>query len=293
MLKTLAVVAITLAVVYAGGEGGGGSSSRRVESLARSTNARYSAPIQYPCRFDCMQIVNKNSGLPLFASCQNSVIKYNGDFFGQQAQPGFAINYQCLTPTTYAQYFTSRNKLATVIDICQNTAHKCRKLLNQQYVTAPGNSNSFPGLPALDTLALRTTSLYYQWYSQFESIRTINNVVRCPASYKAASAGRNGRNRCNCDLVNFPELFSASSPKMPTSVSDSYRNKNQIPNPVNPASSYVDGFFGNYTDINPFPSVDGDRATLLLQARLVLPTISRPVHLGCIDDDVDITEECD
>lgn len=240
-----------------------------------------------------MQLVTASTKAPLFSTCTNSVISYSGDYFGAQQNPGFNINFQCLTPTTYSNFFTSRAKLATVIGICQNAQHGCKKAGNQVFNTAAGSNNAYAGLPSLQSLALVTTSKYYQWYSQYASISVVNNVVRCPTAYVAAAPGLAGINRCNCNLVNFPELFTATNAKMPSSTSDSYRTISDIPSPVNPYSSYSLGFLGQYSNINPFPSVSGSAAALLLQARLVQPTITHPVHLGCIDDDVDITSECD
>jgi hypothetical protein len=288
-MKVAIVLLALVAYAYASGECSG---CRRVESLARSTNSQYSAPIAYPCRFDCKQIVTSNNNQPLFASCSNSIISYGGDYFGAQQTPGFNINFQCLTPSTYQNFLTSRSKLAYVLDTCQNQQHGCRKTGGQTFTTTAGSNKAYAGIPALSTLALRTTSLYYQWYSLYASMRVVNNVVRCPTNFRPGRSRGRG-NSCNCDLVNFPELFSGASPKMPTATSDGYKSSSDVPSPVNPYSSYVQGFLGNYSSINPFPNVAGDRDSLLSQARLVLPVVSHPVHLGCIDDSVDITSACD
>jgi len=250
----------------------------------------YSGAIDYPCRFDCLQLVTKSTGAAIFGSCSSSVVSYAGDYFGKTGN-NFAIDYQCFTPATYQNYFASRGKLAHLISICQDSTHRCRKSNGQTFNTDAGNNNQYAGLPNIANLGVVTTSKYYQWYSQFTNLVVINNVVRCPSTYLR---NRNGINKCNCDLIEIPELFSASNAKMPTATSDTYKKVSDVPTPVSPYTSYVQGFLGNFsTPINPGPTVQGDRRALLSAARLVLPQVSVAVHLGCVDDDVDITSECD
>jgi len=283
---TLAVLVALVATAMSSTSGGGGSARRQI----RAVNGRVNTPIQYPCRFDCLQLVTKHNNQPLFRSCQNSIVAYTGDFYGKEAT-AFSINYQCFTPDTYQTYFASRGKLAHLVNLCQDNAHRCVGR-SGALDTTPGQGNVYSGLPNIADLAVVTTSKYYQWYSQFSNMAVVNNVVRCPANFRS---NRAGRNQCNCDLVQVPELFEkVTNPAMPTAASDAFKEPSDVPTPVTPYSSYVLGFLGNFSaTINPFPSVDGDSAQLVSQARLVVPKVHVAVHLGCIDADVDITSECD
>jgi len=226
---------------------------------------------------------------PLFQSCSNSIVAYSGDYYGAPSGRGFNINYQCFTPASYQNLLTSRGKLARIVELCQDTTHNCRRVNNGRFNTAPGNNNAYSGLPQLANLKVITTAKYYQWYSQYVNLAVVNNVVRCPTSF------RGGRgNSCNCDRVVYPELFSSSNPAMPSANSDRYKVVDDVPSPIAPYSSYARGFIGNFsTAIVPGPTVTGNVAALLAQARLVIPSISNPVFLGCIDESVDLTNECD
>jgi hypothetical protein len=116
----------------------------------------------------------------------------------------------------------------------------------------------------------------------------VNNVVRCPPSLTVAPASS-----CNCNVL-YPNLFeNIASPRMPTATSDSFRVTADVtPNPVTPYSSYVQGFLGNYNNINPYPSVQGSAADLLQQALSIVPGVVSPVNLNCIDSEVNIISEC-
>jgi len=283
-MKTIIALALLVAVVSATGVGGG-------QRKKPKTNGNVNDAIEYPCRFDCLQLVTKNNKQPLFASCRNSIISYGGDFFGDRKGNGFEINYQCFTPSTYQTLLASRGKLAHVINTCQSNQNRCRRANGSTFNTDAGNNKQYSGLPNIASLAVITTSKYYQWYSLFSNLQVVNNFVRCPAALKR---DRRGRNKCNCDLFAVPDLFEdLNNPKMVTSASDNYKKPSDVPSPVNPYSSYVNGFLGNYSGINPFPNVAGDGRQLAQQARAVNPRVLLPVNLGCIDDDVDITSDCD
>jgi hypothetical protein len=289
VLTLVAVIALAAAVsCSASGDGGPGGRRLDISKLINLGNGRTRQPISYPCRFDCKQLITKSTGQPLFSTCQDSIVSYGGDYFGKSATPGFDIDFQCFTPETYKDYFASRGKIANLINICQDRNHRCRRPLNRQFDTS--SAQNYAGIPNLATLAVKTTVKYYQWYSLFSSMKFVNNVVRCPASYRPS---RTRRNSCNCDLINFPELFSVANPKMPTTTSNGFVTAANVPTPVSPYTSYVNGFLGQYNNINPSPSVEGVLSQLVSQARQVTPAISYPVVLSCIDDDVDITDECD
>jgi hypothetical protein len=290
-MKIVIVLLALVAVVYGSGECNGCNTRRDTQTLARavdSVESRNRQPKRFPCRFDCMQLVSKSNNQPLFASCQSSILAYSGDYFGDTKNPGFDIDFQCFTPSTYQNYFTSRAKLAFVIGQCQNAQHGCRKAGGRSYDVS--KDRNYAGLPNINTLAVRTTAKYYQWYSLFSNIDVVNNVLRCPASFdESRSRGRS----CDCSNVIYPELFVAASPKMPSAISDTYVSATDIPSPVSPSATYVNGFLGNYSNINPVPYIEGEPATLVSLARQVTPVIRTAVFLQCIDDDVDITSQCD
>jgi hypothetical protein len=286
-MKVVILVLAIIAAVYCGNQTG----DRRIpksEKNARLVNDVFSAPVVHPCKFDCLQLVNKADGSALFSSCANSVVSYTGDYYGNvQRGGGFNINYQCFTPDSYNTQLTSRGKLAYVIGLCQDSRHRCVKAGGATFDTNP--AGNYSGLPKIANLKVVTTAKYYQWYSLYNNVRVVNNVVRCPPSFRL----NHNNNGCNCDSVQYPELFDNPNAQMPTAASDAYSTASEVPTPVNPYSSYVNGFMGDFSNINPSPTVSGNAASLLLEARLVLPTIKTTAVLGCISNDVDITGECD
>jgi hypothetical protein len=293
MRNTIAIATVVLAVVANTVVATSGSCSTCKRRPVPLLHGHFRSPVSLPCRFDCMQFITKNTKQTLFASCRNSVIAYEGDYFGTQQPPGFSISFQCLMPMTYQTFFTSRAKLAYVIGLCQNQHHACRRSGSPSvFNTAPGTDSSYPGLPSLADIALQTTAKYYQWYSQYMSVRVVNNIVRCPSHFKADRA-RFKTSPCGCQQISYPELFSGPNPKMPSAVSNGYTVAADVPSPVSPNPSYVQGFLGNYSGVTSGPIVEGDAEQLLAQARMVTVRVMHPVHLGCIDGDVDIITQCD
>jgi len=281
-MRVLAVILLLSFVALAHCGGGIYSAKRDLPRLPNTVTA-----LQYPCRFDCKQLVTGSAKTPLFASCSvSSVVAYTGDFFGQNGSGAFNIDFQCFTPNMYQNFYASRGKVANLLSICQDHNHGCRKTGGATYNTAAGAQNNFPGVPALNTLSVVTTPMYYQWFAQYEAITFINNVLHCPASFTPPSGNENA---AICSLFHYPELFNGANPLMPSTTSNSFTTTSTVPSPVNPHTSYVQGFLGNFTNINPYPSTSGDSETLLQEIEYAVTAV---VLHGCTDPSVNIMGQC-
>jgi hypothetical protein len=247
---------------YGGGSGRGVKALRGVRTISLQFNK------QLPCRFDCTMFNRISTSAPLFDSCTDPIISYNGDHFTNSTTG--EIEYRCFSPRTWNSYISSPGKLSQVVQLCQEKG--CLRSGDESLF----NSTTMPEWS--DLIATTTLPMYY-WYGQYKTMYPSLGLVRCP-------------NALTNPFEPLEEACPTSSPVEFFSTASTMQSQSDTQISCS-GSDFCEEFSGLNTTTVPVPIDDSStyelRKELLMDLELSAVV---SIRLDCIDPSVNVTNVC-